>query len=136
MNDITGWVGLNKENSYNAFKELLSCASSEILLSFYQIKVNEKYKPTLVNRLVEIIYSKVLKNVAVKIILNDNFYIPSLRQITLASYKRLLEIGAEVRLYPKTKMLHSKLIIVDEKILYIGSQNLTNTGIGSFPFPE
>lgn len=131
LNDITGWVGLNKENSFGAFKELLACANSEILMSFYQIKINEKYKTTLVNRLVEIIYNRVLNGVSAKIILNDNFYIPSLRKVTHTAFKRLKDIGSEVRLYHKNKMLHSKLIIVDKKILYIGSQNLTNTGIAS-----
>lgn len=131
MNDLKGWVGLNKDNTFGAFKELLSCSNSEILMSFYQIKINTKFKPTLVNKLVEIIYSKILKGVSVKIILNDNFYIPSLRLISRTAYKKLLGIGAEVRLYPRSKMLHSKLIVVDSRITFLGSQNLTNTGIGS-----
>lgn len=131
MNDITGWVGLNSSNTFNAFKELLSCANDEVLMSFYQIKINEKYKKTLVNQLVEILYSKIVKGVKVKIIINDKFYIPSMRLITRAAYKKLLEIGAEVKLYRANSILHSKLIIVDKKITYIGSQNFTNTGIAS-----
>lgn len=131
INDISGWVGLNSNNTFGAFKELLSCADVEILMTFYQMRIEVPNKNTLINKLVEIIYSRILKGVKVKILLNNKFYIPSLRGIARASYKQLLKIGAEVRLYPINKMLHSKLIVVDKKITYIGSQNFTNTGISS-----
>lgn len=131
MNDLKGWVGLNSENTFGAFKELLSCSSNEILMSFYQVKIDANYKPTLVNKLVEILLAQIQKGVCVKIILNNNFYIPSLMSITKLAYNRFREIGADVKLHHASKMLHSKLIIVDGRITFIGSQNLTNTGVGS-----
>lgn len=129
--DIRGWCGLNKENSFLAFKELFCCAQKEILIATYQIKTSAPNKTSLVNSLISILYSKLLAGVEVKILLNQKYPLSHMRGIAWASYKRISKIGINIKFADPKKVLHSKLIIVDNKIIYIGSQNLTNTALAS-----
>lgn len=129
ISDLKGWVGLNKENCFLAFRDLLWSASREILIANYLIKTAIPGKNSLVNSLIGVLMSKILKGVEVKVLLNNHFPNPHLQSSTLTAHKALSKAGVNVRLYAGKSILHAKLIIVDNQKVYLGSHNLSNTSL-------
>lgn len=73
----------------------------------------------------EIFHKKISEGVSISVLLNDRFPSGWLKKREEEERKRLREIGVNVRTYPRKTILHSKVLIVDRIIAYIGSVNLT-----------
>lgn len=127
ITDLDGWVGLTDENSYRAIKDLLASANREILICLYQLKLKSPLRNSIINNLVSILVSKFQAGCSVKILLNYKSPGDILRGCQVEGYKRLRKEGLEVKLFPHNKLLHSKLVVVDERKIYLGSHNWTVT---------
>jgi phosphatidylserine/phosphatidylglycerophosphate/cardiolipin synthase-like enzyme len=75
--------------------------------------------------ILEIFHKKISEGVTVSILLNDKFPSGWIKRREEEERQRLRGIGAIVKTYPRKTILHSKMLIIDRKIAYIGSVNLT-----------
>jgi len=62
----------------------------------------------------------VLRGVKVRALVNSNF-----------TKTQLLKMGVSAKLYEQKNMLHTKLVIIDGKIIICGSHNLTESAMSS-----
>ena len=74
----------------------------------------------------EILHKKISEGVTVSILFNDKFPSGWIKKREEEERQRLRDIGVNVRTYPRKTILHSKVLIIDRKIAYVGSVNLTN----------
>ena len=74
----------------------------------------------------EILEKKISEGVSVSILLNDRFPAGWIKKREEEERSRLRSFGCKVRTYPRKTILHSKVLIVDRKIAYVGSVNLTS----------
>ena len=72
-----------------------------------------------------ILNKKIANAVTVQILSNDKFPTGWLKKKVEIERERLRKIGAIVRTYPRKNILHSKLILIDQKKAFFGSMNLT-----------
>lgn len=75
--------------------------------------------------ILEILHERISEGVTVSILLNDKFPTGWLKRREEEERQRLRTIGAIVKTYPRKTILHSKMLLIDRSIAYIGSVNLT-----------
>lgn len=68
---------------------------------------------------------KAKQGVNITMISNDRFPTAWMRGRIIEERKRLRSLGITVLTFPKNVILHSKLVIIDRKIAFTGSMNLT-----------
>lgn len=73
----------------------------------------------------EILHKKITEGVTVSILFNDKFPSGWIKKRAEEERQRLRDLGAIIRTYPRKTILHSKMLIVDRLIAYVGSVNLT-----------
>lgn len=129
ITDLKGWAGLTVGDTYLAIRDLLGSASNEILIANYQFRTSEPNKNSFVNTLVGVMRERSERGVSVKILLNKIFPRSYLNTEQFKTCNRLKLCGLDVRLYNEKRILHSKLIIVDRRKVYLGSHNFTNTSM-------
>lgn len=74
----------------------------------------------------EIFSKKISEGVTVSILLNDKFPSGWLKVREEEERRRLRKLGAVVKTYPRKTILHSKMLIIDRAVAYVGSVNLTS----------
>lgn len=109
--------------------DTIKSAEKNIYIAFFQANISDEKKYGVPYILYSHIWNKRKQNVDVKVILNKKF--SNLRQFLLnQKTKKVLELlGVNVRYVGGRDTLHTKLILVDDKIAYIGSSNLTVTSL-------
>ena len=68
---------------------------------------------------------KISEGVTIQILANDKFPTHWLRKKVQIERDRLRQIGATVKTFPRRNMLHSKLVLIDDRVAFLGSMNLT-----------
>lgn len=95
------------------------------ILSYLLLAPRAASKNKTGSTLPEIFLQKISEGVTISILLNDRFPKGWLKTREEEERRRLRKIGAVVRTYPRKTILHSKMVIIDRKIAYVGSVNLT-----------
>lgn len=115
------------ENIGAALVKALSKADYTIeILSYLLLAPRAASKNKTKSTLLDIFHKKISEGVTVSILFNDRFPSGWLKKREEEERQRLRKIGAVVRTYPRRTILHSKMVIIDRKIAYVGSVNLTN----------
>ncbi len=115
------------ENIGAALVKALTEANYTIeILSYLLLAPRAASKNKTRQTLPEIFGEKINQGVTISILLNDKFPQGWLKTREEEERQRLRKIGAVVKTYPRKTILHSKMLIVDRRIAYVGSVNLTN----------
>ena len=102
-------------------QKIISGAKKSVHVVAYELKYYKNYQPSLENRLIrELIYAKE-RGVDVKVFADD----ASMGDAHLL----LREKGIEVRLDSNETVTHAKVIIVDGRMVLLGSTNLSYSGL-------
>ena len=119
---------------YPALMKDLSRARDSIAMILYLFKTTD-YRTALPDRLVQMLVRKHAQGVDVSLLLNvDRGDTPhgigdSLNDTNLHTAKRLEGKGIHVYLDSPRRTTHAKVVVIDKKIVYIGSHNLTQSAL-------
>lgn len=120
---------LQNEQYIATLLETIEAARDEIVMAFYLFKTNG-YRTNYPDRIVERLAGAVQRGVKVRVLLErtderDSFIDRSNEETA----ERLRQGGIDVEFDRPSTRTHVKMIIVDRKILFTGSHNLTNSGL-------
>lgn len=120
---------LQNEQYIVTLLETIEAARDEIVMALYLFKTNG-YRTNYPDRIVEHLAGAVQRGVKVRVLLErtgerDSFIDRSNEETAI----RLRQGGIDVVFDGPSTRTHVKMIIVDRKILFTGSHNLTNSGL-------
>lgn len=110
------YIVISDDEYFDYVYELIESAESSIHIVLFEIKYYDKYPDSDVNKLVEQLIDKNQKGVDVKIIVDQ--FLTDDRAVELLS-----KTGVDIKYDSTSRTTHSKLIIIDERIVIIGSTN-------------
>ena len=119
---------------YPSLMKDLSHAHESIAIILYLFKTTD-YRTALPDRLVHMLVRKHAQGVDVSLLLNvDRGDTPhgmgdSLNDTNLHTAKRLEDNGIRVYLDSPRRTTHAKVVVIDKKIVYIGSHNFTQSAL-------
>ncbi len=119
---------------YPSLMKDLSHAHESIAMILYLFKTTD-YRMALPDRLVHMLVRKYAQGVDVSLLLNvDRGDTPhgigdNLNDTNLHTAKRLEDKGIHVYLDSPRRTTHAKVVVIDKKIVYIGSHNLTQSAL-------
>lgn len=79
----------------------------------------------------EILNSKIKEGLDVQIVVNQTGHDQKKKTFAMQYFGEANECGC-VHYYPMGQYHHEKVVIIDKKIVYLGSHNLTSTSLCSF----
>ncbi|RLE59299.1 MAG: phospholipase [Thermoprotei archaeon] len=106
---------LNDRDYYPVLLKTLSKANKSIHIAMFLFKSDTD----VVEKIVELLITKSRQGVDVKVVLEDS------QDVNELTYRRLLDGGVSVKFDSRALTTHSKIIIVDGKIVIVGSHNFT-----------
>lgn len=113
---VDGIEVVNDRDYFDRVFELIDSADKSIHLAMFEIKYYEKYPDSEVNQLVEKLIEKNSEGIDVKIIVDQ--FLTDERAVEI-----LKKTGVDIR-WDSTKVsTHNKLMIVDGRVVLIGSTN-------------
>jgi phosphatidylserine/phosphatidylglycerophosphate/cardiolipin synthase-like enzyme len=113
---VDGIEIVNDREYFDRVFELIDSADKSIHLVMFEIKYYDKYPDSEVNQLVEKLIKKNSEGVEVKIIVDQ--FLTDKRAVEI-----LQKTGVDVKWDSTTLTTHSKLIIIDGRVVLIGSTN-------------
>jgi hypothetical protein len=121
---------ISDRNYETSVTGLLESAKKSITISMYTINVTE-HKKNSINKLLEGLLQARKRGVLVDLYLNTNFRDLDENKgllITHSALKQLENAGCIIHLIPENRMLHDKLVIVDNRYIAEGSTNWSISG--------
>jgi len=102
--------------------KILQNAENSIHMAMFELKYYEKFKNSSVNIIVEDLIQASKRGVEVKIIVDEFSEKDN-------AYQTLKENNIDIKMDPENTTTHAKLIIVDGKVVILGSTNLSFYGL-------
>ncbi|MBU2590581.1 MAG: phospholipase [Nitrospinae bacterium] len=122
-------VPLDNEKYFHLLREKIKGADRDIHLSMYLFKTTNS-KKNYSNAIMQELLAAAQRGVEVEVILEKNGRkSDSLNKSNSFTADRLQKGGVKVRFDSLGKVTHSKLIVIDRKIVFIGSHNLSHTAL-------
>ncbi len=106
---------LNDREYYPVLLHVLSRANKSIHIAMFMYKTDTD----VIERITELLISKSRQGVDVRVVLENSVDVNEL------AYRRLRDAGIPVRFDTRARTTHAKLVIVDGKIVIVGSHNFT-----------
>lgn len=120
---------LDNEKYFYTLIDRIRGAKDDITLSMYLFKTTNSAK-NLSNGIMHELMAAAKRGVAVEVILEESGRKnDSLNASNRATAKRLMEGGVKVRFDSRGKISHSKLVVIDRRIVFIGSHNFSHTAL-------
>lgn len=124
------WYKLLDKSNY--FDEVLACIdksqrSVSIVVFEYFYAVGGQRNP--VNFLTYALQRAKTRGVKVRVVINQKYRVKDLVEKVHTTKSYLERAGIEVKFAPKSTCLHAKFLVIDEKILIVGSHNWSVFGV-------
>lgn len=103
-------------------------AKKNIFIAIYMFKTDD-YKFNLSNLIEEALYDALDRGVRVYVVFDKGRKDDITTEFNMDTAEELKRRGAVVRFDSPKRRLHSKLMVIDEKIVYIGSHNYTHSAL-------
>lgn len=119
---------------YNTLLNDLSDAQKSIIIIMYVFKITG-YKSALPDHIIDMLIKKHAQGVSVSVILNVDQKVKmdatndDLNQTNLEVVKLLQSKGITVYLDSPKRTTHAKIVVIDNRIVYIGSHNFTQSAL-------
>ena len=114
-------------------QQLTTFSRHEILVSTFKAEIPSNPRGRLLNSLFDELACAAKRGVQVKILLNWNAQRRRVPRTNLKAQRFLLKHGAEIRHLKRNRCVHSKLFLVDQGVMVLGSHNLSlNSVISNF----
>lgn len=123
-------VKILKDEEYRI--ELLKAirgAVREILILTFKCDFTGRTSKPNINTLVYALSTAASRAVKVKYLVNNSRGMDRLKQINRDSAGKMKELGIQIRYGPRARTYHSKLIVIDEVLAFVGSHNLSETSL-------
>ena len=114
---------LVEEDYYDTLVELLNRANNSIYVAMFSMKYDPRDKDDPANDLIEALAAAAEKGIHVVVVLDDY---PWWNERT-AEYLR--NHSVEVHIYMGEESMHAKVVVVDSKIVVLGSHNWSESGL-------
>jgi len=103
--------------------ELIRDAKQSVHVSMYRMSYYTQYSDSLSNQLIHALISAAGRGLSVKVLLDDCAYYEDSAEANLLTALYLHNRGIEVRLDAATETTHTKLVVIDERTVLLGSTN-------------
>ena len=121
---------LENEKYFFALRKKLEEAKKSIVVCMYLFKTSKSIK-NFANNIMNELIAAAKKGVIVEVLMEENDRSEDkLNTYNQSTATKLRKAGIEVRFDSKHIITHAKLIIIDERLVFIGSHNLTHTALG------
>ena len=124
---------ISSREYYPAVKEIIDNAEKSIHMSMFVVSLRPNQKDSVVYKLCDALIDAKKRGVSVRVILdqNVNYYDDQIgvEGKNIEAYKYLNKNGVDVFYDNKNKYTHSKTLVIDEKIVIIGSTNWSYSAI-------
>lgn len=104
-------------------------AQREILIATYKMDYNERASKRHLNALVEALHQASKRGVHVRCLLNMDKENTQIGRINARASRLLEKRGVITRKGAMGRTIHAKLVIIDEKIVIVGSHNLSESSL-------
>ena len=111
--------------------ELILNANNEIKIAMFVIEWYESNEKRSTNKVIRAIREAIRKGVKVSVILNNATNDKNNGMRNMESAQELAKRGQKVKFYKTGTTLHTKIIIIDNDYVIVGSHNLTNRALNS-----
>jgi phosphatidylserine/phosphatidylglycerophosphate/cardiolipin synthase-like enzyme len=123
------FVVLKNADFFPALLKAIDEAREEIFISMFSFRVGI-HETSYPDRILAKLFSAVKRGVKVKVILEDTGNLNDDLSVQNRKAKKLLEErGAVVYMDSPKKMTHTKLIVIDQRVVILGSHNLTQSAL-------
>jgi len=106
-------------------KQIISYARKEILISTFKAEISSNPKARVLNSLFDEIAAASKRGVSVKVLLNWNAEKRRVPRTNLKAQRFLLANGCKIRHLKRNRCIHTKLFIIDQGLMVLGSHNLS-----------
>ena len=113
------------ENYFLKVKQLISSATKSVRVMMFEASYYRKYPDSPSNQLIDALSDASRRGLKVEVILDIKNEIDRTTSRNLDTGKILKKAGVEVVFDPKNITTHTKLLIIDESIVVLGSTNWT-----------
>ena len=120
---------LKDEQFRVAVLSAINGANREILISTYKLDCKGHLSTRHLNALVSALYRAVKRGVRVRCLLNMDSDHSSIGRINMKAKDLLTENGIIVKTGPMGRTYHSKIIVIDGEMAFVGSHNLTESSL-------
>ncbi|MCM8784691.1 MAG: phospholipase D-like domain-containing protein [Candidatus Omnitrophica bacterium] len=121
QNKITVTPLLNEKYSSNVLS-FIKKSEKSIYIIMFETGYYPEYAESISNQILRELINAYKRNVKIEVILDLSKY-PNVREKNFKTAKFLAENGINVYFDNENKTTHSKLLIIDEKYVFIGSHN-------------
>lgn len=119
---------LEDKEYYYLIIDDINNATDEILIAMYSMIYDPDDPQDWANDLIRALVNAHNRGVAVRVIIEYRTYW-GVNDENLDAFKYLKEHGVEVKLDNDTETDHYKLVIIDKKVVYVGSHNWSESGL-------
>jgi len=120
---------LKDEQFRTAVLNAINGANREILIATYKMDAKDKLSTRHLNAIVEALHRAAKRGVKVRCLLNMDKENSTIGRINMRTKALLIEKGILVKTGPERRTYHSKIIIVDECLAFVGSHNLSESSL-------
>jgi len=120
---------LKDEQFRVAVLKAINEANKEILIATYKMDCKGHLSTRHLNALVSALYRAAKRGVRVRCLLNMDSDHSTIGRINMRTKALLTEKGILVKTGPIGRTYHSKIIIIDEEVAFVGSHNLTESSL-------
>lgn len=116
-------------NYYKTLFPLLTRATKEILISAFKIEVPKTAKDYALKTILSPLTSQKSPRPNIRILLHWSQNTPGPPRENIIAAHYLSSHGIHIKHFKTTRIIHAKIIIIDEKYLILGSHNLSSSSL-------
>jgi phosphatidylserine/phosphatidylglycerophosphate/cardiolipin synthase-like enzyme len=124
---------LLSDNYSNDLADSLRGAAQNIYMQIYVIKGKIGQASDPINTLINILALKIAAGIDIKILIDNPSRLKTNRQTNNFFFTKFQQLNIPFALNSGMTSVHGKVISIDQKMIYIGSHNLTRTSLSN-PF--
>ena len=129
VNEVADFFLATDKSVYPLILDTINSAKKSLYLSFFQFTINKNHLVGIPLELFSSLKSRQQDGVEIKILLNSKFANGFQKELNKKTLEFLQTNNINVKWTNPKRVNHTKLIIADESLAFIGSANLTITGL-------
>ncbi len=116
---------LKDESFLQQATELIQQAQTSIYISTFKAEITTKRRGAKLKQFFDLLIQAALENVEVRLITNGGEHRGHIPDSNIYALRMLKFTKVKVRILPNSRVCHSKIILIDNKLAILGSHNLS-----------